>query len=173
MVKANEIYRCFTFIDNLNITKRHIWKDRIHLNDLGTIILMNSFISAINGERTDWIVNKPQPTPVFETHITNDIYVGVMNDSNLYDIVEINDISDPNCVLKSIKNKSNNRLVIGSIHINRIHKKFDSLVSMIKGVINILIITETKIDNSFPTQQYLIDDYASPFRLDRNKKGES
>ena len=44
MVKANETYRGFTFIDNLNITSRHLWKDRIHLNDQGTIILMNNFI---------------------------------------------------------------------------------------------------------------------------------
>ena len=53
MVKAHEIYRGFIFIENYNITKRHIWKDRVNLNDQGTTILMNNFISAINGKRTD------------------------------------------------------------------------------------------------------------------------
>ena len=54
MVKAPDIYRGFIFIENYNITKGHIWKDRVHLNDQGTTILMNRdlFISAINGNRT-------------------------------------------------------------------------------------------------------------------------
>ena len=77
--------------------------------------------------------------------------VGVLNDSNLYDIVDINDISDPTCVLKSIKNMNINCLVIWGININGMHKKFDLLVSMIKDV----------IDNSFPTQLFLIDGYGS------------
>ena len=52
MVKAHEIYRDFIFIENYNITKRHIWKGRVHLKDRGTTILMNNFILAINGKRT-------------------------------------------------------------------------------------------------------------------------
>ena len=63
------------------------------------------------------------------------------------------------------------RYVVDSININGLYKNFDSLVSMIKGVIDILIITETKIDQSLPTQQFLIEGYASPLRVDRNIEG--
>ena len=33
------------------------------------------------------------------------------------------------------------------------------------------MISETKIDKSFPTSQYLIDGFSSPYRLDRNANG--
>ena len=38
----------YKFISNSNITQAHIWKDGIHLNDVGTDILTNNFIRAIN-----------------------------------------------------------------------------------------------------------------------------
>ena len=34
-----------------------------------------------------------------------------------------------------------------------------------------LIVTETKLDSSFPSGQFLIDGFAKPFRRDRNKNG--
>ena len=34
-----------------------------------------------------------------------------------------------------------------------------------------LIVTETKLDPSFPSGQFLIDGFAKPFRRDRNKNG--
>ena len=39
------------------------------------------------------------------------------------------------------------------------------------GNIDILIITETKLDKTFPEAQFHIDGYAPPFRMDRNKNG--
>ena len=37
--------------------------------------------------------------------------------------------------------------------------------------LDILIIAETKIDASFPTGQFAIEEFATPFRLDRNANG--
>ena len=37
--------------------------------------------------------------------------------------------------------------------------------------IDILIVTESKLDGSFPPSQFYIDGYAPPFRLDRNNMG--
>ena len=36
---------------------------------------------------------------------------------------------------------------------------------------DILMITETKLDDSFPVSQFDIDGFSTPFRLDRNKNG--
>ena len=33
------------------------------------------------------------------------------------------------------------------------------------------MISETKIDDSFPLNQFIIDEYASPFRIDRSSEG--
>ena len=33
------------------------------------------------------------------------------------------------------------------------------------------MISETKLDESFPTSQFMINGFSAPFRLDRNDKG--
>ena len=36
---------------------------------------------------------------------------------------------------------------------------------LLQGKVDILVLTETKLDNSFPTNQFLIEGYSEPFRL--------
>ena len=45
------------------------------------------------------------------------------------------------------------------------------LMDILNGVIDILVISETKLDDSFPLSQFCIDGYSKPFRLDRNTHG--
>ena len=49
--------------------------------------------------------------------------------------------------------------------------KFDFLCEQIKGSIDIFMISESKLDESFPQGQFLIDGFHTPFRFDRNKNG--
>ena len=60
---------------------------------------------------------------------------------------------------------------MGQININLIRSKFVDLVKVVRGNIDILMISETKLDVSFPTSQFYINGYTSPYRLDRNDKG--
>ena len=39
------------------------------------------------------------------------------------------------------------------------------------GMFDILVITETKLGNSFPVLQFHIDGFSIPYRLDRNRNG--
>ena len=68
--------------------------------------------------------------------------------------------------LKIIKKYNLNRLIIGQININSLRNKFDSLVAIIKPHIDILVVNETKLDSSFPAQQFAMEGYALPYRLD-------
>ena len=45
------------------------------------------------------------------------------------------------------------------------------MTSLIKDNIDILIVTETKIDNTFPQRQFYIDRYNVPFHKDRTRWG--
>ena len=72
--------------------------------------------------------------------------------------------------LKSLRINSINRIIIGQISINLIRTKLDDLVKRVRGNKNILI-SETKLDANYPTSQFLINGYTSPYRLDRNGKG--
>ena len=49
--------------------------------------------------------------------------------------------------------------------------KFDQLKLMVKYKANILVLTETKIDPSFQNQQFHIEGFCLPYRLERNKHG--
>ena len=69
------------------------------------------------------------------------------------------------------RKKNNNRLIIGQININSVRNKFEMLKELVKENIDILLISETKIDKSFSTAEFEIDNFYSPFRLDRNKYG--
>ena len=54
---------------------------------------------------------------------------------------------------------------------NSIRNKFESLVSFVGNNLDILMVTETKIDDTFPESQFLIESFSKPFRLDRTAKG--
>ena len=96
------------------------------------------------------------------------------NKSNDNDILLNNstddEYSDPLEVLKNIRQINPNRLVIAQLNINSLRNKIAPLTSMIKDNVDILLISETKIDSSFPTAQFYIDGF-SIYRRDRNEHG--
>ena len=59
---------------------------------------------------------------------------------------------------------------MAQLNINSPRHKFDSLVRMLHSNLDILLISETKIDSSFPTAQFQIEGYTT-YRLDRNTNG--
>ena len=47
-----------------------------------------------------------------------------------------------------------NKIIFAHININSIRNKFDQLAFLIKGKIDVLIISVSKIDDSFPDSQF-------------------
>ena len=64
-----------------------------------------------------------------------------------------------------------NKIIVRQLNINPIRNKFDFLAQQVKGNIDILMISEKKLDESFPVGQFLIDGYNLPFGFDRNGNG--
>ena len=81
--------------------------------------------------------------------------------------LELNEVN-PSQILRNLKIKNINRLVIGHLNINSIRRKFDSLKTIVDSNIDILVITETKLDESFLTNMFDIEGYTLPFRQDKN-----
>ena len=61
--------------------------------------------------------------------------------------------------------------MIGHLNINSIRNKFDNFKDLIGESVDICLISETKIDDTFPDEQFIINGFHSPFREDRNDKG--
>ena len=38
----------FIFLDNSQIRREHLWKDKLHLNDEGIILLANNFLNSLH-----------------------------------------------------------------------------------------------------------------------------
>ena len=79
-------------------------------------------------------------------------------------------ISDPFEKLKNTRLKNPNRLIIAQLNINSLRNKFNSLARMLHNSLDIILISETKSDSSFPTPQFQIEGYTT-YRLDRNSNG--
>ena len=60
-----------------------------------------------------------------------------------------------NCqrVLTSLRKANPDRLIFAQLNINSIRNKFDYLSDLVKGKVDVLLISETKIDDSYPKSQ--------------------
>ena len=80
--------------------------------------------------------------------------------------------------LRARRLKSVNKLIIAHLNKNSLRNNFEFLISLIKDNIYVLMISETKLDESFPTNQFVITLYnifgiksfSATFRLDPNDK---
>ena len=70
--------------------------------------------------------------------------------------MEDNDDLDEKSELKNLRLKNIGRLVIGYLNINSVRNKFEGLKDFVGDNIDILIVDETKIDNSFPKGQFFM-----------------
>ena len=73
--------------------------------------------------------------------------------------------------LKNIRLKNTNRVIIGNLNINSLPNKFAQLQEIVLMYADILILKETKLDDSFPTSQFMVDGFSKPYRQDRNRNG--
>lgn len=74
-------------------------------------------------------------------------------------------------ILNKHRQDNSDGLIFGNVNINsNINSRFDQMKFLLQGKVDILVLTETKLDNCFPTNQFLIKGYSKPLRLDRNRK---
>ena len=93
---------------------------------------------------------------------------------NLDEEIELDNgdgMNNPSLILNNIKAKNNDRIIMGHLNINHVENKFKTLVSLVKDKLDIFLLSETKLDQSFPPGQFAIEGYTQPFRRDRDKFG--
>ena len=90
---------------------------------------------------------------------------------NSFVAVDESTATSANYVLKKLRIKNTKRVIIGTLNINSVASKIEHLREVIGNYLDIFTIQETKLDDSFPTAQLLIEGYSEPYRLDRNRHG--
>ena len=74
----------------------------------------------------------------------------------------------PSVTTHRLQNAKN--VTIGVLNVNSLRNKIGAVQELITNNIDICLLSETKIDESFPNQQFNISNYKI-FRRDRNKHG--
>ena len=65
-----------------------------------------------------------------------------------------------------------NRSITAQLNTNSIRNTFQFLEKDVCANLGILLISKTKLHDSFPSAQFLIDEFWKPFRLDRCSNGD-
>ena len=73
--------------------------------------------------------------------------------------------------LENLRRENKNRPIIAQLNINSLRNKFGFLSSQITKYVDILLLSETKLDDSFPTGQLSLNGYSKPYRLYRSSNG--
>ena len=123
---------------------------KLHLNRRGTEIPSNTFIESISNI-VHWqsILHSP--------------------DNCLIDECNVNLSSKEK--LSIIRKRSIGTNTVAHLKINSLRNKFDSLISQMTGSIDILMMSETKLDDSFPIAQFIMEGFRVPYRVKRNGNG--
>ena len=113
-------------------------------------------------------VGGAQPVPSAQCVSVLDPLAPVFN----FDAINLRSVSgDCAATLRELRVRSVGNVIIAHLNINSLRNKFGSLVQLINGNIDILVIGETKLDATFPKKQFIIEGFKEPFRKDRNGDG--
>ena len=154
MCKEKNIY----LIDNTNKIKvQHLNKGKIHLNKRGSNILSSTFVSELSGILSCQRHKNNTGFPVQECN----------SDKTNVD----QKVTDGSRMLKSLRCDNLNKLVFAHVNINSIRNKLQLLSEQVRSNLDVLMVFETKIDDSFPNGNFLIQSFSPPYRLDRDSKG--
>ncbi|CAG2197804.1 unnamed protein product [Mytilus edulis] len=112
-------------------------------------------------EETDDLSN----LPCHSTTISGltDVNIASANDNMHEDVFE---------ELKKVRSSNTSNLMCGYLNINSLRYKFECIKDLLhRNLVDILFLSETKIDESFPNAQFCVDNFTM-WRADRNQHGD-
>ena len=137
------------FLDNGNISNMDLYQDGLHLPERGKCLLAKNFIFVLN---------------IFLNMLTSPFsrYKAPLDCSEKTDLQRLQDLR-----LHHRKN-----LLIGYLNINSLRNKISDLRVLLHDLqLEYFVISETKLDDSFPSAQFAIENYKIRARRDRDGHG--
>ena len=140
-------------VDNRNINSKHLSRKGLHLNESGSRRLAIIFLKRI---KTFW-KSERHASIVEEDELA--IYSKTANLSNNQNENEKEKNKSQNINLKSLREENPDCPIFAQIKINSIRNKFQFLASQVINNVDALLVSETKLDDSFPTAQFFLDGF--------------
>ena len=150
-------------VNNNNINIRHLGSKGLHLNQLGSKLLSKNFLNAIEKfSKTEGCSDISNNRLIESEHPSRPESASSNKRSNK---------SLTTGFLENLRWKNKNSPIIAQLNINSLRNKFGFLSSQITNFVDILLLSETKLDDSFPTGQFSLNGYSKLCRLDRSSNG--
>ena len=83
----------------------------------------------------------------------------------------INTVRNSLIKMKELRIGNANKVIIGNLNIISIINIFEQLKETVLKYIDIIVVTETKLDETFLDSLFLTDGFSKPYRFNRNKNG--
>ena len=131
-------------------------KGKLHLTKYGSRVLINNFVNKISKALHCQFDRGNSNANVEECNIKDDLTAKKHDECNI--------------TLKIIRSDNLNKVFFARLNINSIRNKFQFLATQVKSKIDILMISETKIDKSFSKANFLMEGLSTPYSLDRDSK---
>ena len=104
--------------------------------------------------------------------LSSDVTRRLRDSLNRSSEMSINDVF-PHCItgIKNLRRRNANKVIFGNLNIKSLPNKFGQLRRFVLKYVDVLVVTETKLDDNFLTSQFLVTDFSVAYRLDRNRNG--
>ena len=144
------------FVNNNNMKSSCLDKDYLHLHKPGNSISANNIISAW---KKVWYSTK------HVEQINGGSFIDASTTSPEYE-------ENINFTLKRLWHSHLNKSIFLCLNINSIRNRLGDVDNIVDGNVDILYIVETKLDEHFPNNQFVLMGFHLPYRLDiTDKKG--
>ena len=150
------LYWNLDYIKSNSIKEKHLGNKKLHLNKKGNTVFANNLLKYLRA--AFW--NVDFANCFLESKV--EYKFKTLNESSSH-----SSFSTP----KSVRRKNLSRSSFAHLNIHCLRNKFDTLVDQIRGNVDILVISETKLGESFLVGQFKIPGFTTPFRRDRNEHG--
>ena len=141
-------------VDNRNIISKHLSRKGLRLNESGSRCLAINFLESNIAEK-DELAFCSKTANLSNNHIKSE------KEKN----------KSQNINLKSLREENPDRPIFAQINTNSIRNKFQFLASKVINKVDVLLVSETKLDDSFPTAQFLLDGFSKPYKGSRFESG--
>ena len=146
--ELSEKKNIFLIDNSRKIKAQHLNKGKLHLTKYDSRVLSNNFVNEIS-KVLHWKIDRANSNANVE-------------ESNFRDDLTAKKYDECNITVKTIRSADVNKQIFAHLSINSISNKFEFLSMQVKGKINILMTSETKIDESFPKENFLIEGFSTP-----------
>ena len=111
--------------------------------------------------------NDTQQSPFYSIKRNEDyVHVDAILKSPSFSAPE--EFNDAKIRLEVMRENSPNKIIVGHLNINSLRNKFEALQFIINRNLDIILLSETKLDDSFPSAQFMLKNFGVPYRSDRN-----